>query len=270
VRSIHRARVASRRLREVLPVLQLDADVVGKLGRRLRKVTHRLGMVRELDVLLLLVAELQESGRYDERACTRLASALSQERSAARDRLPSQLPIHELRRIGSKLDKIARKLGRDKTPGPPRAWWWAIDARLAHRAGALKTAIEEAGGVYLPDRLHTARIAIKKFRYAMELASDGSPERSWRRELTMIKRTQDLLGRLRDRQVLVERVRRVQASLTPPDLVLWRSLDVIVTAIEKECRRLHARYVRDAAGILAMCDRAISRPAGAAHARRVG
>ena len=130
--------------------------------------------------------------------------------------------------------------------------------------------IEEAGGVYLPDRLHKTRIAIKKFRYAMELASDRSPERNWRRELLILRRTQDLLGRLRDRQLLVERVRRVQASLTPPDLVLWRGLDGLVTAIEKECRRLHARYVRDAAGILAICARATSRPAGAARARRVG
>ena len=38
-----RARVASRRLRELLPVLQLDGDARRKLGRRLRKVTARLG-----------------------------------------------------------------------------------------------------------------------------------------------------------------------------------------------------------------------------------
>ena len=51
VKAVHQARVASRRLREVLPVLQLDPDVLRKLSRRLRKITDRLGTVRELDVL---------------------------------------------------------------------------------------------------------------------------------------------------------------------------------------------------------------------------
>src|SRR5262245_17435931 len=90
IRSVHRARVASRRLREVLPVLQLDAELIGSLGRRLRKVTNRLGTVRELDVMLLLVVAFQESRRYDERACARLVSAITQERAAARDKLLSR------------------------------------------------------------------------------------------------------------------------------------------------------------------------------------
>jgi hypothetical protein len=65
VRALHRTRVASRRLREILPVLELDPDVARRLGRRLRKVTERLGVVRELDVLSSLIEELHESGRHD-------------------------------------------------------------------------------------------------------------------------------------------------------------------------------------------------------------
>src|SRR5450432_1890131 len=63
VRALHRARVASRRLREQIPMLQLESGAARKLGRRLRKVTARLGTVRELDVLLLLIDELHVSGR---------------------------------------------------------------------------------------------------------------------------------------------------------------------------------------------------------------
>ena len=63
ITALHRARVASRRLRELLPVLQLDYDVAVKLNRRLRRVTARLGTVRELDVLLLLIDELHVSRR---------------------------------------------------------------------------------------------------------------------------------------------------------------------------------------------------------------
>jgi CHAD domain-containing protein len=56
--AVHRARVASRRLRELLPVLEIEQAVARKIGRRLRKLTRRLGDVRDLDVITLLVDEL--------------------------------------------------------------------------------------------------------------------------------------------------------------------------------------------------------------------
>src|SRR5205823_7631267 len=68
VRALHRTRVASRRLRELVPVLQLDRPLTRKLVRRLRRVTDRLGSVRELDVLLLLLDQLHDAGRPDEKA----------------------------------------------------------------------------------------------------------------------------------------------------------------------------------------------------------
>src|SRR5437764_11365081 len=87
VHALHRMRVASRRLREVLPILQLDADVAHKLGRRLRKVTERLGVVREFDVLLGVIEELTTVGRYQEAALGRVAEGLARDRSRARERL---------------------------------------------------------------------------------------------------------------------------------------------------------------------------------------
>ena len=54
--------------------------------------------------------------------------------------------------------------------GRARAGWqWAVEARVARRAAALKHAIDEAGSVYLPERLHAVRIALKKLRYGLEL-----------------------------------------------------------------------------------------------------
>src|SRR5690348_15805381 len=86
VRTVHRARVATRRLRELLPVLQLDHDVASRLGRRLRKVTAQLGTMRELDVLMLGIDELRETGRHSDRALTLVADAVSRERSRVRQR----------------------------------------------------------------------------------------------------------------------------------------------------------------------------------------
>jgi CHAD domain-containing protein len=46
IEAIHRGRVASRRLRELLPLVLLEPAFSRDLGRRLRKVTERLGAVR--------------------------------------------------------------------------------------------------------------------------------------------------------------------------------------------------------------------------------
>src|SRR5438445_10273989 len=79
VRALHRLRVTSRRLRELLPILQLDPPVTRKLVRRLRRVTERLGTVRELDVLLLLLDELHDPGRSDETARRYIGELVSEE-----------------------------------------------------------------------------------------------------------------------------------------------------------------------------------------------
>ena len=82
VHALHRTRIATRRLRELLPMLQLDAAVSDKLSRRLRKVTEQLGHVRELDVLNVLVDELRESDRHAPEALSRIASGIEEERKA--------------------------------------------------------------------------------------------------------------------------------------------------------------------------------------------
>src|SRR5215467_12630901 len=127
VRALHRTRVASRRLREILPVLQLKADLSNRLGRRLKHVTAELGRVRELDVLQTLVGELRESGRYDLQALRRVALALAAEQAQAREKLDERLPLSELQRLGRKLEKVGDDLKGKK---PSKGWRWAVEARV--------------------------------------------------------------------------------------------------------------------------------------------
>src|SRR5678816_1739434 len=89
-----------------------------------------------------------------------------------------------------------------------------------------------AGAVYLPERLHDVRIASKKLRYALELWERLRGERNTA-PVRALKRVQALLGRMHDLQVLIERVREVQASLTPPSLSTWRELDELVVALDQ-------------------------------------
>jgi CHAD domain-containing protein len=264
-RALHRARVASRRLRELLPVLSIERETSKKLNRRLRKVTKRLGTVRELDVLILLIDELRVSRHSQPEALSRVAVVVAKERDEARARLFKRLPIDNIRRVARKLGRVADRLDKSdrgntrrrakessssghgdehsRSANTARSSRWAVEARGARRAARLTATIHDAGAVYLPERLHGVRIALKKLRYVAELSAEiaGHPTAS---ELRSLKRGQDVLGRLHDLQVLINRVRQVQASLTPPTITVWRALDTLITALDDDCRRLHARYMR--------------------------
>lgn len=267
--AVHHARTASRRLRELLPVLQIDADAARKLGRRLRKTARRLGRVREVDVLAELVDELKRSTKVPARALKRMNDELGDAREHVKDAASQKDVAADLRRIGRKLESVLEDLQElDRGRSGSRGWRWAIDARVANRAAALKSAVKEAGGLYVAERLHQVRLAVKKLRYGAELAAEAAGVKN-SADLRVLKREQDLLGRLRDLQVLVERVRRVQAGLTPPDLAAWRELDAVVAALDAHCRRLHARYMRDRPALNSLCDRLTARNASAA-ARRAG
>ena len=274
VRALHQARVTSRRMRELIPMLQLEGRTARKLGRRLRKVTTRLGTVRELDVLLILIDELHVSGRRGSVGLARVGVTVSKDRDEARKRLFAHLPVAEMSRMARKLGRITAELQdaeRASSKTAARNWRWAIDARVARRAERLSAAMADAGALYLPERLHAVRIAVKKLRYAVELSAEVANETAGA-ELRVLKRAQELLGRMHDLQVLIERVRQTQASLAPPSVTVWRDLDTLIASLEDDCRRLHARYMRtrDALGGVAERRSDPHVPTTRAQARRAG
>jgi CHAD domain-containing protein len=220
-------------------------------------VTNRLGTVRELDVLLLSIDELHVSRRARGPAVARVGVAVSKDRDRARRRLAAELSLDSLHRVARKLERVVDDLRVAEAAGSRAAaagGRWAVEARIVRRAERLALAIREAGAVYLPERLHDVRIALKKMRYALELMNEfaGEPAND---DVRMLKRGQDLLGRMHDLQVLIERVRQVQASLAPPTLSEWRDLDALVLAFEDDCRRLHARYMRARDGLATIAGR---------------
>jgi CHAD domain-containing protein len=264
-RALHGARVASRRLRELLPLL--SSDRVRKLRRRLRAVTAGLGAVREFDALLPLIDEHLTASRTNPLDGLRVSVTMA--RDEARARLVERLPPADIRRLARKLARLVDEAAALDASTPRtgvRGWRWALDARVARRAAQLTDAIAKAGAVYLPERLHRVRIAVKKLRYAVELAAEaGRP--SMGAALRALKRSQDVLGRMHDLQRLIERTHAQQASLTPPQLSVWRSCDALATSLEDECRRLHARYVRASAGLTALAEALTARPAGSERGR---
>jgi CHAD domain-containing protein len=264
-RALHRTRVASRRLREALPILQVDPAIARKLGRRLRRITAQLGTVRELDVLLLLIDELSAARPNLARALQRVRADAAARRDEARKHLFDELPMEEIRRVGRKLERLADDLRREEESSTRsvtrKAGRWAIDARLVHRSGRLQTSLQAAGALYAPDRLHDVRIAVKKLRYAVELSAEtGGTRRT--AMLQKLRRTQDLLGRMHDLQTLIDTVRGMQASVAPLNAALWRELDALVLILEDDCRRLHGRYVGEGPALAAIAAKLAARSPG--------
>jgi len=244
--ALHRARVATRRLRELVPLLQLSGTAAHKLSRRLRTVTERLGAVREFDVLLGVVDELHAERRASSDALARVGMAIARDRDAARARLFERLPTAQMRRLSRRLRSLADDLEEERADHA-RAVRWAVDARVARRAARLADAMRDAGAVYLPERLHAVRIAAKKMRYVLEVAGNVA-DTHVHEDVARLTRVQDALGRMHDLQVLVDRVRSVQATLAPPSVAVWRALD-------DDCRRLHARYMKARPALEALVDR---------------
>ena len=74
VHAVHQARVATRRIREALPLIAHGRS--GKsLKKSVRRLTRALGPLRELDVALLNLDQMRASGDVSETAIARLRRA---------------------------------------------------------------------------------------------------------------------------------------------------------------------------------------------------
>jgi len=258
VQAVHQARVATRRIREALPLVARGRT--GKsLKKSVRKLTRALGPVRELDVALMNLDQLRNSGDVSEAAIARLRQLITEERQ--------RLGAEMVRLISHfNLEKFQKRAVEAVAHGPepsgsrdPRRVAAAL-GRAARRAEGLRAAIENAAGIYLPDRLHQVRITVKKLRYALEIAQDLSGSRATARVRTL-KRVQDLLGRMHDLEMLIARTRAVQGRSEASNLSLSADLDRLVRRLENECRRLHARYMNERKALLRICDHVSARDA---------
>jgi len=256
MRAVHQARVATRRLREALPLVG-----AGKPGRRLERVardlTGVLGTVRELDVALQMLDELTRASGVPSAAVACLRRAIADERHALQRETTKRIDQYDMDRLQRKaLQALERKGDRRDHPLDRQAKVTAARRRAARRAARVEAAVDAAGAMYLPDRLHQVRIAVKKLRYAMEIARDLSGSRAEAR-IRSLKRMQDLLGRMHDLEVLIARTRGLQAAAVR-DLRLSSDLDQLVRRLETEARQLHGHYIAQRRVLLDLCNRVVA------------
>ena len=266
VTAIHQARVATRRVRAALPIVTRGAK-----GRKLTKVVSRLtralGCVREHDVALLSLDELGSDPSVSREGIDLLRTILTEEREHLFADMATEIDRVDLEKLQRKALAAAQRLVDARAPAlsdPKRLR--AVIKRSVRRALALQAAIDNAGGIYLPDRLHQVRIAVKKLRYVLEVARDLSRSRASARIRTL-KSVQDLLGHMHDLEMLIMRIRALQGSDRAPTLRVSAELDRLVRRLETECRQLHVRYMGFKKKLLELCDYVTSadnRPASAA------
>jgi CHAD domain-containing protein len=209
---VHQMRVASRRLRAALQVVEgvYAPDQIRRYRRGLRRVAQALGDVRDLDVfrehVLAYLATLPEEARAE---IAPLVAAVEEQRTQVRATLLDDLDerrYHKFKRAfagflttpGEGLD------GGDEVDATTRvrdfagsAIWRRYEQWRAHEV-ALAHPTDEG--------LHQARIAGKRLRYTLEFFAEALGP-NIEQALAPLTALQECLGALQDSVVARQRVR---------------------------------------------------------------
>jgi CHAD domain-containing protein len=226
VDAVHDARVVTRRLRELLPVVSIREAKPSDAMTRIRRAGRAMGEVRELDVLQSLLDDLEGRATFAAHALAAMRVDVRDAQAVARRRM-----VKALERL--KLDTLDSQLRQHTSWNPfsrvrfGEHWTRQLRARVGERASDLGKALRRVTGVYMPNRAHAARVAVKKLRYAVEIAGDTglwhSPD-----SLRELRRAQASLGDIHDLQVLADRVER--STPDAGDVCEWRWLRDLLTA----------------------------------------
>jgi len=254
VESLHQARVATRRVRSALEVLNGSPDEI-QLCRSLGRL---FGRVRELDVAEELVTDYSTRVPGAAAALGIVRREIDERRDRVRRRLVKRLDTIKLRplaRFSGRRPLLALKFWTD--------WRENLIGAVSARTQALRQALDEAPSVYMPNRLHRVRIALKKLRYTLEIAQAAGTSID-ERLMRDARKMQDLLGRMRDvhtTRALVQRLQMSGGRMSDERHVL----DAVMTS---ECASLHSTYLSKRERLHAICDYAasltVSRPAARA------
>ena len=244
IEGIHQARVATRRLREALPLLRRGArDHEPALIREaLQALTRALGPSRELDVSRLVLHDIVARRPAFERAAAATDRRLAILRAAAAEALVQVGEGIDVAALTARTRELALRL--DGEPGSSGCARRAGE-RLHGRAHDLQAAVIRAGRVYAPGPLHAVRISLKKFRYCFELAGRLARGRH-AATLRRLKTLQDILGEMHDLQILAAQVRDAGAWVPARQ---QPSLKALADHIDEGIRDLHSHYI-DNRGLL--------------------
>ena len=196
--AIHDARVATRRLDAALPLAWAGSSRSAwqEGAQTIRQLGKALGRVRDLDVAIARLPQLEARVPTSAATIATLRVALAREQWVGRRKLIKtleQIPFERVPALGLVPDR-SLSLRADRR-------WLAVEQALIAQADELRRAVVAASGVYFPKRAHRVRIETKKLRYVLELVTHARQAGS---AVKSLKRAQEVLGELHDHQRLSE------------------------------------------------------------------
>ena len=236
--SIHRARVASRRLRELLP-LTGESHATAEARRVVRAAGRQLGRVRDLDIMTGLLARYEDAMPSATAALAFARQEVRRQRCAAVRELVKALERLDLAHLRvlqpSRLDRVLPFHRAGISFG---AWMRLLRERIERRADKASAAVDHSAGLYFPNRLHRTRIALKKLRYAIEIAAAvrAAVPAHIIHDLTTM---QSRLGDIHDLHVLSMQVGELAGDQAPAS-----QLAIIRSVLGTDIARLHRRYLK--------------------------
>ena len=202
-RAIHDFRVAARRLSEMLwmwkPILRgREAD---RLRRRLRRRRRELGGLRELEVHVELLRRVRSAA--DPAAPARLRDRLDdrrrRERHAARKVRGRSIALKEVEGL------VEPSITWDEARGQIEARRERLRSRVVRRFEAVRSGSDDS-------RAHRARIALRRWRYALEGLAEVGVKSAQDGELPTLPPIQEALGAVQDLATLAEILKRHRSA----------------------------------------------------------
>jgi CHAD domain-containing protein len=242
--AIHDARVATRRMRTILTLLDTpsSAEQWKEIATAVKRTGRALGRVRDIDVALSVLSELEARSPV-------IAAAAADYRARL---LPRQAEAQ--RKLIKRLEKTVSSSSLSTHLSRPRLMW--SDTRqgaqrmvdmVTDQAQDAKDRIAHATGVYFAKRAHNLRATLRKLRYVLELSGESAERR---RALKVLRRAQESLGHVHDRQMLLDDI----STAARRDETLKASASGLQAVLEAECRALYQEYLTARVEIVGLCD----------------
>lgn len=239
--SIHQARIATRRARAALKMVDQDDTERLELCRRLGRM---LGKVRELDVTQEVFRRLSmrlPPATYAIAAARRIVDRDQEQARRGFAKALAHLDLQPLIALRERPSIAAVAFWKD--------WRRSVVTETLARRQALCDAIERAPAVYMPNRVHRVRIAAKKLRYTLEVI-DATGIRVATDVMRDLRKIQDLLGRVHD----IDVARRVVQRLDGVEKPIAAEVTLLDAVMAADCVALHEKYLARRERIRVACD----------------
>lgn len=206
---IHRMRVASRRLRNAIPIFQpvMRIKKMGNWSKEIRKITRALGAARDLDVQIEALEKYSQTKKIKSQyipGIRRLILRLNQKRVQLQDDVSSSLDHFESSGTSASMHLVLDDLASQwESNTPPHADLYKLSHQVI--SDRLSEFFLREWLIHNPENileLHAQRIAAKHLRYTMELFSLLYAS-GLRLYLNSCRKFQDQLGAIHDCDVWI-------------------------------------------------------------------